>query len=916
MSIHMALMRSLKWTTGLALFAAHAASAASTPPEVVAVGRMAFVRGEEDARIALVLKNKSEAPVAGPKVVFEQLDSDGKVAARGEMRLGDIMPNEEKRLYPRLETRLRPGPGRLNASFSGSGSGGEPVAGSYSFEFWIGRQVARTLPVIHDGYWRGDAKDKDKVKHAYTNTLEAWAADFGYTHLSGNTYRFRTPEWPGLPSLDGEWGKEMVSTYDRFIVSGIRRWTGMYLQFNTNWIGKAGSEFLARDKDGNPMISAYKTTTYEYGEPGVQMYMRMEAKREAEIYGSHPALTGMISMSERRDKFMPSFGGGEERRYEFETGRKIPQAAKDHGKRTFDEKLAQKRFPDGVVDDDDPLLSYYRWYWAGGDGWPNTVNAANDGFREALPASKRGSFTLVWEPAVRCPPIWGSGTATEMINQWCYANPEPLNIAGPAEECFAMAEGHPGQRVMMSNQIIIYRVYVAPDGMKVDNPPRWAVEFPKARFPGVPPDVLTESTWAMIAKPVEAIKFHGWGCIFDTGSQDFYVYTNPEVGASHSRMIKEVIAPLGPMLLDLKRADQDVAVLESFTTSIFGHTGNSGWGWTAPSITFVQRARLDPKVVYEEKVLSPGGLDGVKVLYLPQCRYLTRKVLSAVKDFQARGGIVVADKMLPKCVSPDVVVPEISFDPPPAADSDEAVSKLEAELAKNSKTTAHAATRRAKELMLLHADGLRKALAGRYEPFADSSSPELVTFNRQWGDVPYLFVINDKRDFGDYVGPWGRLMEKGMPYSGWVTVRDPGRNVAAVYELSKGCQVPFVREGDRVRLDVSFDTCDGRLFAFLPAKIDSLKVKVSESVRRGEEIVVALVVADASGRAVPAILPVEVRVYDAAGRELDGAGYAAAKDGKCRVSVLTNINDAPGDYKVVCRDRASGISRTLSVKCR
>ena len=122
MSIHMALMRSLKWTTGLALFAAHAASAASTPPEVVAVGRMAFVRGEEDARIALVLKNKSEAPVAGPKVVFEQLDSDGKVAARGEMRLGDIMPNEEKRLYPRLETRLRPGPGRLNASFSGSGN--------------------------------------------------------------------------------------------------------------------------------------------------------------------------------------------------------------------------------------------------------------------------------------------------------------------------------------------------------------------------------------------------------------------------------------------------------------------------------------------------------------------------------------------------------------------------------------------------------------------------------------------------------------------------------------------------------------------------------------------------------------------------------------------------------------------------
>jgi len=58
----------------------------------------------------------------------------------------------------------------------------------------------------------------------------------------------------------------------------------------------------------------------------------------------------------------------------------------------------------------------------------------------------------------------------------------------------------------------------------------------------------------------------------------------------------------------------------------------------------------------------------------------------------------------------------------------------------------------------------------------------------------------------------------------------------------------------------------------------------------------------------PALLPVEIRVFDAAGRELDGAGYACAKDGVCRLSVRTNLNDAPGAYKVVCRDRASGLA--------
>ena len=69
-----------------------------------------------------------------------------------------------------------------------------------------------------------------------------------------------------------------------------------------------------------------------------------------------------------------------------------------------------------------------------------------------------------------------------------------------------------------------------------------------------------------------------------------------------------------------------------------------------------------------------------------------------------------------------------------------------------------------------------------------------------------------------------------------------------------------------------------------------------------------------SGRAVPAILPVEIRVYDAAGRELDGIGYMAAADGVVETSVLTNLDDAKGDYKVVCRDRASGLSKTLTVR--
>ena len=68
--------------------------------------------------------------------------------------------------------------------------------------------------------------------------------------------------------------------------------------------------------------------------------------------------------------------------------------------------------------------------------------------------------------------------------------------------------------------------------------------------------------------------------------------------------------------------------------------------------------------------------------------------------------------------------------------------------------------------------------------------------------------------------------------------------------------------------------------------------------------------------AVPARLPVEIRVYDAAGAELDGAGFACAEGGVCTLAVRTNLNDAPGGYRVVCRDRASGILKEIWVKSK
>ena len=106
-------------------------------------------------------------------------------------------------------------------------------------------------------------------------------------------------------------------------------------------------------------------------------------------------------------------------------------------------------------------------------------------------------------------------------------------------------------------------------------------------------------------------------------------------------------------------------------------------------------------------------------------------------------------------------------------------------------------------------------------------------------------------------------------------------------------------------MPLAYDTNDGRLLLFLPRKIASVEADVAKA---GDALNVTMTVRDTAGEPVQALLPVEIRVYDAAGRELDGAGYACAKDGVCKLTVRTNLNDAPGAYRVICRDRASGLA--------
>ena len=321
---------------------------------------------------------------------------------------------------------------------------------------------------------------------------------------------------------------------------------------------------------------------------------------------------------------------------------------------------------------------------------------------------------------------------------------------------------------------------------------------------------------------------------------------------------------------------------------------------------------------YEETILR-DGFGKTKILYAPQCVFLSAPVVECVRAFQKEGGILVADEKLLPALKADVVVPVVAQKSPPKSDHTEDVDASTKTLVD---TVARKFTEDAKAEMQANAENLRRTLAERYAytPKADSSSPEIVVYSRAWRGIPYVFAINDRRTFGDYVGQWGLTMEKGLPFSGSVTLCDPAGKIGVVYELSRGGTVPFTRKSDgRIEVPLSYDTNDGRLLMFLQRPISSVDVECRMSdvkISPGDDITITMTIRDESGVPVPARLPVEIHVFDAVGAELDGAGFACAEGGVCKLTVRTNLNDAPGDYRVVCRDRASGLAKEIWVKSK
>ncbi|HYF37847.1 MAG TPA: hypothetical protein VD994_21270, partial [Prosthecobacter sp.] len=378
--------------------------------------------------------------------------------------------------------------------------------------------------------------------------------------------------------------------------------------------------------------------------------------------------------------------------------------------------------------------------------------------------------------------------------------------------------------------------------------------------------------------------YHGWGSLVPTDSPGGYRHTNPDTVHVLKDLIERVVRPLGPALMSIPDERAEVVMLESFTSQMFARRGGYGnnMNWAADVWMALQHAHVQTDILYEETLVKKNGLSGRKVLIMPECDVLPKSVVARIQEWQKKGGKIIADEFLCPALKANVVLP--SFKRVKKADADKA-----------------AVLALAKQV---------EALALPQKILCDN--PELIVRTRRFGDALYVFVVNDRREFGNYVGQHGLVMENGLPATGTLTLKQDSANV---YDLTRSAfLVPKRAATGELSWNVELGPCDGRIFMITPKPLLQIRLEAPESAVPGNVAAIKAMITTTQDTPLKAVIPLQIEVRDASGKTTEGTGFQAAENGIVAFTLDVAANENPGMWEIRVRELASGMEAVKYMK--
>ena len=579
-----------------------------------------------------------------------------------------------------------------------------------------------------------------------------------------------------------------------------------------------------------------KASLYELdaAEPAAQTAATRAIRKIAKEIGREPGFAGFRPCGEIRLRTTPSFTERNAAAYRADTGREVPPEAKGRAAPRWQDL---KDIPENrIVSEHHPVLEFYRWFWQKGDGWNAFADAMVEGFMEETGGRR---VLTEYEPCLRTPPLFGCGGDMEMVGQWFYSyNDSPVNVGFDMAHINEVAKGTPGQLTIVGLQCICHLVRIANRQhlKKGAVLPEWyalrqelAKKFPgQTYYPAMPPDLMRIGLWTAASRQTDGFSFHGWQCVFDPAEHpdklmmgkkakldprvSGYQYTNPDLKNAIGDFFRDVAVPYGPLFKAVPERVSEVALFTGWASAIF--SGTAYMDWDRPHLCGVTAvaANLSPSVLFEEDVEMNGVPPEVKVLLMPEADVLTEGAYVRLRDFQRKGGKLVAFPTLAPALKADANLPAFCAPPPRHPRASAFEGPFRAAVAE-----------------------MKKTVSAFVTPRVTSNSPFLCAHARGEKAYDLLFVVNDKRGPGEYAGVFDTVLDKGLPIDGTVTLK---RNAKAVYDLLAHRRIDCPAKDGAISIPLSLGGAEGRLFLACDHELGALAATVKR-VGGGVEVTVA-----------------------------------------------------------------------------